>query len=179
MTDSKGIMRGFLLVAPRLLRAVSSRARLDGAISGQEVAAGHRELRSLHLVHVGVGGVVGAGSWGLLQVLVEAASLASASEREARSLAFAALHRRSQLGWQGVRVGSRCVVTPTMTMPHAKTVARCQELAAWSTAFWAVSTGSRSLEAKPLLLAAIKTVVWGTVLAVAVDFRVRVVAGTR
>jgi len=155
MTDSKGIVRRLLLVAPSLFRAVGSGARLDGAISWQEVAAGHRELRPLHLVHVGVGGVVGTRSWCLLQVLVEAASLASASQGEAGSLALTALHSRSQLGGKGVRVGSGSIVTPTVTMPHAKAVTGRQELATWSTALRAVSAWPGGLKTKPLLLAAV------------------------
>lgn len=178
MTDSKGIVWSLLLVAPSLLRTVGSGTWLDRAISRQKVATCHRELRSLHFVDIRVGRVVGARSRGLLQILMEAAGLASASQGETRSLALTALHGRSQLGWQGVRIGSRSIVTPTVTVPHAKAVTWSQELTAWSTAFRAVCTRPGGLEAKPLLLAAVQAVVGSAILAIAVDLRVRVVAGT-
>ena len=67
----------------------------------------------------------------------------------------------------------------TGRVPHAKAVTRSQELAAWSAAFWTVRTRSGCLETKPLLLAAVQTVVRGAILAVAIDLRVGIVAGSR
>lgn len=153
-----------------------TRARLLCGVSRHNISACHTVNGLFVLVVVRICCVVSSGSRGLLQVLVEAAGLAAASQGVARRLALAALTRLAQHVGQGVAVGGWGVISPAVTVACAEAVRGGHRLGGGSCALGGVGAWPGGLEGGYIALAGVQGVMWGAILAVAVNFHVGVVA---
>lgn len=176
VTDSKRKLWGHLLVVPLFFWGVCTWSRFGCGISRHDITTCHTVMGGLVLVQAGISSIIGSRPRGLLQVLVETSSLTPTSHGILRCLAFQTLHSVSEHVRQGIAVSSRCIVSPPVSVSCAKAISRGLLTGGWACILGLVGTWSWCFKHGTILGAGVQGVLRGAILAITVDFDIRVIA---